>query len=129
MKAIYDKGELGRCIEALCSNWQQLGYNLQNIREQYPGRIRAVALFGSKVRGDDHPESDIDLLVITDAENREFRSDLWRIASEISLDYNVLISAHIYSQKRWKKSRQIGLPFSRAIIADNIPLTSDPIPV
>ena len=101
---------------------------LQNIREQYPGRIRAVALFGSKVRGDDHPESDIDLLVITDAENREFRSDLWRIASEISLNYGVLISARIYSQERWEKSRQLGLPFSRAIIAESIPLTPEPIP-
>lgn len=102
---------------------------VRDIRRQYPDRILAVALFGSKARGDDDPESDIDLLVITDSENSEFRSALWRIASEISLDYNVLISTHIYSRKRWLKTRQIGLPFSRAIITDNIPLTPEPIPV
>ncbi|MBC8509745.1 MAG: nucleotidyltransferase domain-containing protein [Chloroflexi bacterium] len=102
---------------------------VRDIRRQYLDRILAVALFGSKARGDDDPESDIDLLVITDSENSEFRSALWRIASEISLDYNVLISTHIYSRKRWLKTRQIGLPFSRAIITDNIPLTPEPIPV
>jgi len=88
-----------------------------------------VALFGSKARGDDDPESDIDLLVICDAEDRQFRSDLWRKASEISLEQSVLISVRIYSQARWQKARQIGLPFTRKIIADCIPLTPEPVPI
>jgi len=46
------------------------------IRSQSPNRIRAMALFGSKVRSDDDPESDIDLRVICDAEDRQFRSAL-----------------------------------------------------
>ena len=100
---------------------------VQAIREQYPDRILAVALFGSKARGDDDPESDIDVLVVCDSEDREFRSDLWRMASEISL-VNVLISARIYSQARWQNARQMGLPFTRKIIADSISLTPEPIP-
>ncbi|MBC8508719.1 MAG: nucleotidyltransferase domain-containing protein [Anaerolineales bacterium] len=95
---------------------------VQDIRKQYPDQILAVALFGSKARGDDDPESDIDLLVITNSESYDFRSALWRIASEISLNNNVLISAHIFSQERWERLRKIGLPFSRAILADRIPL-------
>ena len=99
---------------------------VRDIREQFHDRIFAVALFGSKARGD---ESDIDLIVIVDSEDREFRSALWRIASENSLEYNVLISARIYSRKRWEKTRQIGLPFSKAIINESIPLTPEGIPI
>lgn len=99
------------------------------IRSQYPERIRAVALFGSKARGEDDPESDIDLLVICDSEDRQFRSALWRKASEISLEQSVLISVRIYSQARWQRACQIGLPFTRAIISDCIPLTPEPIPI
>ena len=102
---------------------------VQAIQRQYPDRIRAVALFGSKARGDDDPESDIDLLVICDAEDHQFRSALWRKASEISLDLSVLLSIRIYSQARWQKARQIGLPFTREIIADSLSLTSEPIPI
>jgi len=102
---------------------------VRDIREQFHDRIFAVALFGSKARGDDDPESDIDLIVIVDSEDREFRSALWRIASENSLEYNVLISARIYSRKRWEKTRQIGLPFSKAIINESIPLTPEGIPI
>jgi predicted nucleotidyltransferase len=40
------------------------------VREAFGDRLRDLRLFGSKVRGDDHDESDIDLLVlISDATN------------------------------------------------------------
>jgi len=102
---------------------------VHDIREQFQDQILAVALFGSKARGDDDPESDIDLIVIADSEDREFRSALWRIASKISLKYNVLISARIYSKKRWEKTCEIGLPISIAIINESIPLTPERIPI
>jgi len=96
---------------------------VQAIHRQYPDEILSVALFGSKARGDDDPESDIDLFVITNSESYDFRSSLWRIASEISLNYDVLISAHIFSQERWERTRQIGLPFPRTIATDLIHLS------
>ncbi|RMD60997.1 nucleotidyltransferase domain-containing protein [Candidatus Parcubacteria bacterium] len=95
---------------------------IQEIRKQFPDEILSVALFGSKARGDDDPESDIDLLVITNSESYDLRSALWQMASEISLNFDVLISAHIFSQERWERTCQIGLPFPRAIAADHIPL-------
>ena len=98
------------------------------LREVLP--VDRVVLFGSKARAEPTGgESDIDLLVICDSEDSEFRSGLWRVASEISLDYNLLISARIYSQKRWQRACQIGLPFTREIVTDSIPLTPERIPV
>ena len=99
------------------------------IRSRYPQRIMAVALFGSKARGDDDPESDLDLIVIVDSEDNPFRSALWKIASEISLEYNILISARIFSQNRWEKTRSFRLPLYRGIVTNQIPLTPERIPV
>ncbi len=42
------------------------------IREAYPGRLAGIVLFGSTARGDDTPESDIDLLVLIEGDY-----DLW----------------------------------------------------
>jgi predicted nucleotidyltransferase len=99
------------------------------IRGRFPNRVLAVALFGSKARGDADAESDIDLLVLVDTEDREFRSELWRIASDVSLDYNVVLSARVFGQDRWAEARRMRLPLYRAIVADGVPLTSEYVPV
>ena len=98
------------------------------IRSRLPDRALSVILFGSKARGDGDAESDIDLLVLVDTENSEFRSELWRIASDVSLDYNVVLSPRVFGQARWAEVRRIRLPLYRAIVADSVPLTSDRIP-
>ncbi|MFQ5614768.1 MAG: nucleotidyltransferase domain-containing protein [Anaerolineae bacterium] len=101
---------------------------ITRIRRRFRGRILTVMLFGSKARGDAEPESDIDLLVLVDVETNRFRSALWRIASDISLDYNVVLSPRVYGQTRWQEMGRIRLPLYRAIVADGIPLTSAPLP-
>lgn len=37
------------------------------VRARFGARVRDLRLFGSKVRGDDHDESDIDVLVLIDS--------------------------------------------------------------
>ncbi len=99
------------------------------IRDRFPDRILAVILFGSKARGDFDDESDIDLLVLVDTEEREFRDELWRIASRVSLDYNVVISPSVFSQSRWAETRRIRMPLYRAVAADGVPLTPERVPL
>ena len=99
------------------------------IRSRFPDRILSVVLFGSKARGDADAESDIDLLVLVDAESNEFRSELWRVASDVSLDYNVVVSPRVFGQTRWAETRRIRLPLYRAIVADGVPLTSERVAI
>jgi predicted nucleotidyltransferase len=96
-----------------------------SIRDGFPDRILSVVLFGSKARGDGDAESDVDLLVLVDAEDREFRSELWRIASDVSLAHNVVISVRVFAQARWAETRRLRLPLYRAIVADGVPLTRE----
>jgi predicted nucleotidyltransferase len=102
---------------------------IECVQERFPDRVLAVTLFGSKARGDADAESDIDLLVLVDVESDEFRSELWHIASEVSLDYNVVISPRVFGQARWAETRRIRLPLYRAVEADGIPLMPDHLPV
>ncbi len=98
------------------------------IRDLFPGRILSITLFGSKARGDSDTESDIDLLVLVDAESNEFRSELWRVASDISLEYNVVLSVRVYAQARWAEAQRIRLPLYRAVAGDGIPLSPEHVP-
>lgn len=58
------------------------------LRELYGDRLRKVILFGSWARGDAHPESDIDLLIVLDRidspwdELRRMDETLWKILFE-----------------------------------------------
>ena len=101
---------------------------VDRIRNRFTDRVRAVILFGSKARGDADAESDIDLLVLVDAENSQFRSELWRIASDVSLDYNVVLSPRVFGEARWAETRRMRLPLYRAIVADGVSLALERIP-
>ena len=91
-------------------------------QDQFPRRILSITLFGSKARGDADAESDVDLLLLVDEESKTLRSELWRIASDLSLEHNVVLSVRVYAQTRWAASRRMRLPLYRAIVADGIPL-------
>jgi predicted nucleotidyltransferase len=102
---------------------------IEHIREHFPDRILAVTLYGSKARGDADDESDIDLLVLVDVEDDEFRSELWAIASNVSLEYNVVVSPQVFGQERWDETRRIRMPLYRAIEADGVPLMAEGVPI
>ena len=99
-----------------------------HIHHLYPDRVLDIVLFGSKARGDDDEESDIDLFLLLDEEDDVIRSELWRIASDVSLAHDVVLSVRVFGQARWNKSRRIRLPLYRTVMADGIPLIPKQIP-
>jgi predicted nucleotidyltransferase len=63
------------------------------VREQLGPRLRDLRLFGSKVRGDDHEESDLDILVLVDALDEATFDAIIEVAS--ALRGPSLVSPHV----------------------------------
>jgi uncharacterized protein len=62
-----------------------------------------VILYGSRARGDEHPESDWDLLILVDSKTdldyeRVFRHRLY----EIELDLGEAFSVSVYNKNEWR---------------------------
>ena len=93
------------------------------LHQHFPERIRQIALFGSKARGDSRPWSDIDLLIVTDSENWQFQHAISTLAARVSLEYDVLIGPRVIGQERWERMKQRRFGLYQNIAAEGIPLT------
>ncbi len=85
---------------------QALRVFANQVQKAYRRQVRQMALFGSKARGDSHPDSDIDVLVIVNQEDRDLRRRIIDIASELSLEFDVLLSPRVVGEKRWQTRQQ-----------------------
>jgi predicted nucleotidyltransferase len=91
------------------------------LQQQYPDRIQDVILFGSKARGEGHPDSDIDILILVDDDDWRFSHAVSRLAARISLNYDVLLGPRVIRQARWKRSL-----LHSTVSSEGIPLTLEP---
>lgn len=62
------------------------------VRSRFGERVRLVALFGSRARGDAHQESDIDVCVVIDELSWRERQEISFIAGELLDHRDVLVS-------------------------------------
>jgi predicted nucleotidyltransferase len=54
------------------------------LQEQHPGVVVRMVIYGSKARGDDHPDSDLDVLVIVQNEAAHLKRLLRRLGYELA---------------------------------------------
>ncbi len=91
----------------------------RTLREQFP--VAAVVLFGSKARGDDTDESDVDLLVLTTrpcrwAEKRAMIAALGPLQREHAVVFSLLI----VPQCEWTSGIYQALPIRDEIERDGV---------
>lgn len=86
--------------------------------------LHDVVLFGSKARGDSMADSDIDILLVLDSDNWIIRNEVSQIASRISLNFDLLIAAHVVSVKNWQQMTIERFSLYKNIMQDGIPLLS-----
>lgn len=84
------------------------------LRGQFP--VEQIVLFGSKSRGDDDPESDIDLLVLTSRPlSRAERHAICNALYPIELSHDVVLSALIIDREEWRSGVVSVLPIHAEI--------------
>lgn len=92
------------------------------VRRELGEQVAGIRLFGSKARGDDTGESDIDVLVVTTEESVSLEDIVVDIAFDVNVKHDVYISPRVVGRAIlddpvWKIT-----PFLRAIAREGIPL-------
>jgi len=97
---------------------------VRRLHARFPGRIVSVTLFGSVARGDFTDDSDIDLLVVADSVDTDFKWEAWGIGSEVSLEFDVIFNLHIYSRAQWSRLRACRRSLWRNVEREGIELAT-----
>lgn len=81
-----------------------------------------ILLYGSRARGDERPDSDWDILVLTDYDvslekERSFRNKLY----DLELETGEVFSVFVYSKTEWQTKQNIS-PFYHNVISEGVQL-------
>jgi len=79
-----------------------------------------LKLFGSKARGDDQPDSDIDVLVIVATDDSHIRESVYNIATDILLQTDLCISPKVISKNIFDRLRKENTSFIHNVSRDAI---------
>ncbi len=84
--------------------------------------IQHVWVFGSKIRGEAEPDSDIDLLIVVHDYDWTLEKAMTRVAVEIDLTYDVVLSDHVVSAERYAQMATRNEPLHRSIEQEGVDL-------
>ncbi len=100
-------------------------YNRIEIAHEFANAINSdeiirMILFGSVARGDDNDESDIDILIVLDHDNRELESLIDNIVVEFILEKEEVISPHVMTEEHFNKTKDYS--FLKTVMAEGVPI-------
>ena len=93
---------------------------LKELESRFPKQISQTILYGSKARGDSNIDSDIDILIILETKNMQIRREILTVASQISLEYDLLINPIVSNVSRVERQR--GFSFYKNAARDAVQL-------
>ena len=89
------------------------------LKEKFP--VKEVILFGSKARGDDNPESDIDLLLLTTRPiNWRERQSIIHALFDLGMRYDVIFSILDTTEADYEQGIFTAFPIYREIKKDGV---------
>ncbi len=91
--------------------------------------VKSVVLYGSKARGDTHPGSDIDLLVVLDPGDEAQKEAEMKVGSQIILDYGISFESLVYSAQEAGGMQRVGHPLMQNIAREGVVLIGEGIVV
>ncbi len=95
-----------------------------------PDQVERLILFGSKARGDAHPESDVDVALVLREATHERRARVQDFTVDLMLEEEpVDLTAIVYDHTELQHLADIGAPLVRNIAEEGIPLVGEGIKV
>ena len=95
---------------------------MQSYRRVYGEDLRKVYLYGSYARGDQQPDSDVDLAAIVRGERpalQEALKKVWRDSADLELEYGTIVSPTVIPEDEFEKYRE-ALPYYRNIVKEGV---------
>jgi len=90
------------------------------LQQTLSGQLIELKLFGSKARGDDRPDSDIDVLVIVTNDDWRICDVVYGVATDILLQADISISPKVVSENQLEQLKKEDTFFLRNISRDAI---------
>ncbi len=94
----------------------------ERVRVRLPGVEPHFVLFGSKARGDDRVDSDVDVLVIVPRDDLSTRDAVYAASVDVSLACDAVVSPKVRSREAFARMRTSPAPFAREVTRDGVPL-------
>jgi predicted nucleotidyltransferase len=94
------------------------------VRRALGNHLVDLRLFGSVARGDNSPDSDIDVFIVVQPDDQRvaLENQIIDIAFDVNLAHNVYISPHVVTPAILEHSVWRETPFLKAIAREAIPL-------
>jgi len=92
------------------------------LRTRFKDQLVEVLLFGSKARGDIHPGSDIDVLVLLAKPDAQALSDARAFGFDVLLTHDIFLSIRVMSQQQWQELAAMDSLFYRNVTKDGLSL-------
>jgi len=93
------------------------------LKNQLNDQLLEVQLFGSKVRGDFQPDSDIDLLVIVKERSETILDQVAEILLQVELKYDPQLSVILFSEHEYRQNQIWETPFIKNVQREGILLS------
>lgn len=88
-------------------------------RARFPDNVVDVRLFGSVARGEDGPDSDVDVFVLWAGTREEGRKRLVGLACDLLLDLGEYVSVKVMTPEEWATALRHHNRFAEAVLADS----------
>ena len=95
-----------------------VSYFKEQLADRYP--LRDVRIFGSKIRGDDTSQSDIDVMIELTEVTPDIESEIYDLAYDINLKNDCFISVVIFSKDEIEEGPMSESPIYKVIMKEGV---------
>ncbi len=92
----------------------------EKLQKQYPDLIWCIKIFGSKARGDAHPDSDLDILVLIQYGDWVLKKEIRYAGYDEAFELNVTPSIHVYTVNEWNLLKEQNSVFQSIVDQEGI---------